>query len=331
MKYRELGHSGIRASVVALGTFGLGGGRTWSDTHAGTHDAIRLLEVAQEQGINLIDTAPVYGIGHSETMLGEALKGRRDKFFIQTKCGLNWRDRAGELEYVRDGVSVYKNLTAAAIVRDAEDSLKRMQLDVIDVYITHRQTDRVPVEETMGALRRLIEQGKIRAVGISNASPEILQAYAQIGPVALVQEKYSILSPQAESAYFPMCKACGTSFQVYASLESGALTGPQALGRTFPEGDVRQKNRWFHPALQPHLLRVYESWQTLCEAYGCSLANLVQAWTVQQSDCINLLTGFRRVESLLDTCRAMDITLSEADMAQMRADCDRLRAIEIEP
>lgn len=329
MKYRELGHSGLRASVVALGTFGLGGGKTWSDTHAGTQDTIRLLEVAQELGINLIDTAPVYGIGHSETMLGEALKGRRDKFLIQTKCGLNWRDTSGELEYVRDGISVYKNLTAAAIVQDAEDSLKRMQLDVIDVYITHRQTDKVPVEETMGALLKLIEQGKIRAVGISNASPEILRAYAQIGPVALVQERYSILSPQAETAYFPMCQTCGASFQVYASLESGALTGPEALGRTFPEGDYRKNNRWFAPAMRPYVIKVYESWQVLCEKYGCSLANLVQAWTVQQNDCINLLTGFRRVESMVDTCRAMDITLSDADMAQMRADCERLRAIDI--
>ena len=330
MKYRELGRSGLKASVVALGTFGLGGGKTWSDTHATTQDVIRLLETAQEQGINLIDTAPVYGIGHSETMLGEALKGRRDKFLIQTKCGLNWRDASGELEYVRDGKSVYKNLTAEAIERDAEDSLRRMQLDVIDVYITHRQTDKVPVEETMGALMKLIEKGKIRAVGISNASPEILKAYVQVGPVALVQERYSILSPQAQTEYFPMCKACGTSFQVYASLESGALTGPKALGRTFPEGDYRRNNKWFAPAMRPYVTRVYEDWQALCEKYGCSLANLVQAWTVQQDECISLLTGFRRAESMVDTCRAMDITLSKEDMARMRTDCDQLRAIEID-
>ena len=126
-----------------------------------------------------------------------------------------------------------------------------------------------------------------------------------------------------------MCQTCGASFQVYASLESGALTGPEALGRTFPEGDYRKNNRWFAPAMRPYVIKVYESWQVLCEKYGCSLANLVQAWTVQQNDCINLLTGFRRVESMVDTCRAMDITLSDADMAQMRADCERLRAIDI--
>nr|WP_122012769.1 aldo/keto reductase [Maliibacterium massiliense] len=326
MQYRKIGRTDMEASLVAIGAFGLGGGRTWSDTRANAVDVASLLDAATDLGVNLMDTAPVYGIGQSEALLGQALKGRRDRFFVQSKCGLNWRDREGAFCYERDGKTVMRNLSARAIRQDVEDSLQRMGLDYIDIMITHRQSDDIPVAETMGALLQLVKEGKIRAVGISNAAPDILSAYEQVGPVALAQEKFSILSPQAGETYIPLCARLGVTFQVYSSLEAGALAGPQALGRTFPAGDFRGNFPWFAPAMQPRMQALFDGWAALCEKYSCSYSNLVQAWTISQSPCVNLLTGVRHIQSLRDTCRAVDIVLEDADKARMQADCQQLRA-----
>lgn len=184
MRYMEIGNSGVRASVVAIGTFGIGGGNTWSDTKTDEGMTSSILDAALDCGVNLVDTAPVYGIGTSETFLKKALKGRREKFFIQTKCGLNWREGDDSmLEYIRDEKYVRRNLRAEAIRKDLEDSLFRMGIDHVDIYITHRQSNITPVEETMGELLKMKKEGKIRAIGISNASPEILGAYEKVGHV----------------------------------------------------------------------------------------------------------------------------------------------------
>jgi methylglyoxal reductase len=322
MKYTQLGNTDIEVSAVSIGTFGLGGGGTWSDTQADKNTAASLLDAAVDVGINLIDTAPVYGLGASEEMLSYALRGRREQFILQTKCALNWRDEAGHLEYVRDGKSVFRNLSAQAIVADLEQSLKRLGTDYVDVYITHRQSDQTPVEETMGALLKLIEQGKIRAAGISNASTEILGAYHGVGHVALVQEKFSMLTPDAAQTYIPACERFNTTFQVYASLEAGALTGREQLGRSFPESDYRSRNKWFSQAARPAMEQFYAALEPLCETYNCSFANLVQAWTLAQSPSINLLIGVRRVESLINSAQAADIELDEKAIAAI----DRARA-----
>ena len=325
MKYSEIGKSGLKASLVAIGAFGLGCGKTWSDTKTDTQQVVLLLDKAIELGVNVIDTAPVYGLGGSEDLLGNALKGKRQNFILQTKCALNWRDKSGRLEYERDGKKVYRNLSAQAIRGDLEDSLKRLKTDYIDIFITHRQSDTIPIEETMGELLKLKNEGKIRAVGISHASPEILKKYAAIGPVSLVQEKLSILSVGAREKYIPACEELGVTFQVFSSLEAGALTGPQALGRTFPDGDIRNNFKWFSRGIYPHMVEVYKKWEPLCKKYNCSYTNLVQAWTLYQSPNINLLTGIRQIESLIDTVKVLDIVPEQADIQKMYDDCNYVR------
>jgi len=328
MRYMEIGSSGVLASVVSVGTFGIGGGNTWSDTKTDEGMTSSILDAALDCGVNLVDTAPVYGIGTSERFLKKALKGRREKFFIQTKCGLNWREGDDSiLEYIRDEKYVRRNLRAEAIRKDLEDSLCRMGIDHVDIYITHRQSNITPVEETMGELLKMKKEGKIRAIGISNASPEILEAYEKVGHVDLVQEKFSILSPAAKEKYIPVCERLGTAFQVYSSLESGALTGPEALGKVFPEGDLRTRNKWFTEEMRLRMLALYQGWEPLLEKYSCSLVNLVQAWTLEQSPNINLLTGIRRVETLVDTAKATEISLSPEDVQKMQKDCRTLMAL----
>lgn len=171
MKYRKLGTSDLQASVIAFGSWGAGGGSVWSDRTLSVADLSRLLDAAEDRGINYIDTAPVYGTGASEQLLGEALKGRRDRFILQTKCSLNWRGEGGNFHYQRDGYTVNNDTRPRAVRKDVEDSLRRLKTDMIDVIVVHYVCSSWPAAETMGVLMELVKEGKIRAVGLSNSRP----------------------------------------------------------------------------------------------------------------------------------------------------------------
>ena len=316
MKYQKLGKTDLNASVVSFGTWGIGGGSVWHDSTTTEKDVARLLDTASELGINYIDTAPVYGTGVSEELLGKALKdGRRDKFLLQTKCSLNWRQEGGNFHYERDGATVNNDTSAKAVRRDVEDSLRRMQTDYLDLIVVHYVCNTWPVEETMGALQDMIKEGKIRAVGLSNSKPADLDEYEKFGTVALVQEQYSLLAPYHGKDYFSTCDKHGTTFQVYGALEEGFLTAPDYVTRTFPKGDVRGKLPWIHEPIKGGIQNLFKVLAPLTEKYNCSYSNLVQAWTLKQYPNMNLLTGFRHPETMLDTCKTLDIVMSDEDAA----------------
>ena len=328
MKYQNLGATDIKVSQVAFGCWGLGGGGVWSDMTLDVATVANLLDAAADLGINYLDTAPVYGIGTSETILGQALKGRRDKFVVQTKCCLNWRDEGGEFEYERDGKTVNKDHHATAIRKDVEDSLKRMELDYIDSMVVHRMSSVVPVEETMGELNKMIEEGKIGAILISNSTPAHLDEYEKYGLVAGVQEKFSLVTDE-QRVYFDTCAKYDATFQTYGSLEEGFLTGLAFYERTgFGEGDIRSRPRFNTEPVRSAMMDMLRSFEPLTEKYGCSMTNLVQAWTLAQYDKISLLTGFRRVQTMEDTCKAFDITLSPEDLTFMTEAAAKVKALE---
>jgi len=177
MEYKTLGNSDLKVSVIALGTWGLGGGSVWSDRDSTATEAARLLDACKDQGINYIDTAPVYGTGASETLLGAALAGRRHDFILQSKCSLNWRGEGGNFHYSRDGYPVNNDPRPAAVRRDVEDSLRRMKTDYLDSVIVHYVCKSFPAADTVGVLEDLIREGKIRAYGLSNSQPADLEAY----------------------------------------------------------------------------------------------------------------------------------------------------------
>ena len=184
--------------MVALGTWRLGGGSVWTDGDSTVEDAKRLLDICHEHGVNYIDTAPVYGTGVSEELLGKALKGRRNDFVLQTKCSLNWRNEGGNFHYERDGYTVNNDTRASAVKKDVEDSLRRMGTDYLDSVIVHYVCGSFPVEETVGALENLVREGKIRTYGLSNSQPADLSAYQEAGGnVSVVQEifQYSLSFP----------------------------------------------------------------------------------------------------------------------------------------
>lgn len=314
MKYQKLGKTNLEASVVSFGGWGIGGGSVWSDKSVSVSDLEKLLDQATDLGINYIDTAPVYGTGVSEQLLGEALKnGRRSKFLLQTKCSLNWRNDGGNFHYERDGYTVNNDTSARAIRKDVEDSLIRMQTDYIDLIVVHYVCKSWPVEETMGALMDMIKEGKIRAVGLSNSQPSDLEEYEKYGTVALVQEQFSLLAPYHGMDYFEAANRHHTTFQVYGALEEGFLTAPSYVDRTFPKGDVRGKLPWIHEPIKSAIHQLFDVMKPLTEKYNCSYSNLVQAWTLQQNPGMNLLTGFTRPETMIDTCKSLEIHLSQED------------------
>jgi methylglyoxal reductase len=315
MNYQKLGKTDLSASVISFGTWGIGGGSVWSDLSMGVREVERLLDAARELGINYIDTAPVYGTGVSEELLGKALKnGRRDHFLLQTKCSLNWRNDGGNFHYERDGYTVRNDTSAKAVRADVEDSLRRLQTNYLDLLIVHYVCGSWTVEETMGELQALIQEGKIRAVGLSNSKPADLDEYEKYGTVALVQEQYSLLAPYHGQDYFPTAQKHNTVFQVYGALEEGFLTAPDFVDRPFPKGDVRGKLPWTHEPIRGEIHRLFQVMQPLTEKYGCTYSNLVQAWTLRQFPHLNLLTGFRHVQTMENTCRSLDIPLSDGDV-----------------
>ena len=313
MEYQKLGNTELRVSKIAFGCWGLGGGSVWSDSSLSVRNVEDLLDEAKDLGINYIDTAPVYGIGQSETLLSKALKGRRDHFIVQTKCSLNWRNEGGEFEYERDGVTVNRDHRASAIRKDVEESLQRLDIEHIDAIVVHRISRTVPVQETMEELMKLKQEGKIRAVLISNSEPSDLEEYEKYGYAAGVQEKFSLLD-QTKRNYFDTCDKYNAIFQVYGSLEEGFLCGPSMLEKQYGEKDIRTGKKWAKEPHRAELLNLYERLNPVREAHGCSWANLIQAWTLAQYQGISLLTGFRRTETMRDTCRVFDLKLSEQEI-----------------
>ncbi|MBQ0071042.1 MAG: aldo/keto reductase [Spirochaetales bacterium] len=176
-----MGNSNITVSRIALGTWGLGGGSVWTDGDSTEEDARNLLSACLENGINYIDTAPVYGTGESEVLLGKALKGRRGKFILQSKCSLNWRQEGGNFHYERDGYTVNNDTRPEATRKDVEDSLRRMGTDYLDSVIVHYVCSSWPPEDTVSELEKMVKDGLIRTYGLSNSQPKDLEEYQKAG------------------------------------------------------------------------------------------------------------------------------------------------------
>ena len=237
---REIGRSGIKASAVGLGTWAIGGWM-WGGTDEAA--SINAIEASIDAGISLIDTAPAYGLGRSEELVGQAIAGKRDKVVLSTKCGLNWHSGKGNRFFEQDGVPVHRYLGADGIAHEVEQSLKRLRTDYIDHYITHWQDPTTPIADTMEALLRLRDQGKIRSIGASNVSPDDLRVYLATGGLDAIQERYSMLDRGIEQTLLPMVRPAGVSTLSYSSLALGLLTGKISASRVFEGDDQRAGER----------------------------------------------------------------------------------------
>lgn len=305
---RIIGKSGIPASVVGLGTWAIGGWK-WGGTDE--KQSIAAIHASIDEGITLIDTAPAYGQGLSEEIVGKAIQGRRDKVVLATKCGLVWHTQKGNHFFDYEGRPVHRYLGRESIIHEVEQSLKRLGTDYIDHYITHWQDPTTPIEETMRALEDLKGQGKIRSIGASNVSADNLRAYVAAGQLDAVQEKYSMLDREIEKALLPICAEHGVSTLSYSSLALGLLSGRMGPSRVFTGDDLRRDNPRFSLANREKVARLMEAIATIADTHDATSAQIVIAWTAEQPGITFALCGARNPEQARENARAGRIRLSQ--------------------
>lgn len=326
MEQLNIGKSGLSAPFLGLGTWAIGGGSWWGDNDDAL--SVKAICTAVEQGIVWVDTAPIYGLYHSEEVVGEALRQLpREKVILSTKCGLEWRHETPVLHKVVDGVQVYRDLSAKGIIEDVEESLKRLHTDYLDVLYTHWQSPDFsiyPLEETMDALMTLKQQGKIRAIGASNVTSDLIRGYCKYGQLDVIQEKYSLLTRRIEKQLLPTCRELGVSVQAYSPLEQGLLTGKVTMETTYPEGSTRNSNPSFRPERRAQAIRLLEGWQDLTEKYHCTTAQLVIAFTAKMIPGLHVLCGARTPEQAAENAGALHIKLAGADAVRMKWDVDAI-------
>lgn len=331
MEQREIGKSGMMSNFLSLGCWAIGGGEWWGDND--DQMSVRTILRARELGVNWIDTARVYGFGHSEEIVGKALKeAGREQFLVSTKGGIQWYDKGGELHFVKEGREVRRDLSPKAVRRDLELSLQAMQTDYIDIYYTHWQCKTyglTPVEETMQELLKMKQEGKIRAIGASNVDLTVLKDYINAGGLDVIQEKLSILDRKPEPELLPFCEAHGIMLQTYSPIEQGLLAGKAAGGYIPGKGEAREGKTWWRPENIRLVNRMLEGWRDLTEKYQCSLANLCICWNSMLSPGINVLCGARTVAQIEDTARSMEIALSREDFLRMKQDADQVIAAQV--
>lgn len=317
----KIGKSDINTPFMAMGTWAIGGGTAWGENDDKL--SVRTIDEAIDCGITWFDTAPVYNLGHSEEVVGKALKGKRHNVLISTKCGLEWDYETPVFHKVMEGRNVYRDLSAKGIRKNLEDSLRRLQTDYIDIYYTHWQTPDFalyPLEETVGVLTELKKEGKIRAIGASNVTEDIIKGYCSLGQLDVIQEKYSILDSHIRSELAQVCEENKVSIQAYSPLEQGLLTGKVKADVKLAKGDVRNRNRFFSPENLPKVMRLLEHWKPLCLKYNCTMSNLVIACTAKTIDGLHVLCGARKPEQIRDNSGALLLTLEQYDIDRMLED-----------
>ncbi|MCA9302981.1 MAG: aldo/keto reductase, partial [Phycisphaerales bacterium] len=295
------------------------------------------VHAALDAGINLLDTAPIYGFGHSESVVGKAIKDRREKVVLATKCGMvinapggrsvGRSTAAGPSEHGHLEIKIWNN--PESIRSEVELSLKRLQTDYIDLYQTHWQEEDTAIEDTMGALADLKQQGKIRAIGVCNATPEIMDRYRAVAPLDSDQEQYSMIHRKMEGGSFQgedglpdqlgYCKETNTAVLAYSPLVLGLLTGKVGPERVFPASDLRSKQKRFSKENRQKIADLLAGFQPIADKHNCSMAQLVIAWTVSQPGLTHALVGARTREQAIENAGAGKITLDSEDLGTMNA------------
>ncbi|MHB1254368.1 MAG: aldo/keto reductase [Candidatus Humimicrobiaceae bacterium] len=317
MRYVNLGSSSIKVSVIGFGAWAIGG-KWWGGNDE--KDSISAIRASLSSGVNFIDTAPAYGLGLSEELVAKAIKGKRDKVILATKCGLRWDLNKGDyfFEY-SPGVSVYRYLGEESIKYEIEQSLRRLNTDYIDLFQTHWQDTTTPISETMEVLIKLKENGMIRAIGASNASVSQLKEYSKYGIINTDQEKYSLIDREIESELLPWCQNNGLSMLAYSPMSKGLLTGKISPDRVFGEGDSRIGDPRYlaeniarvNNLLEKHLKEV-------AIKHNASFGHIAAAWLIKNPAVI-ALCGARNEKQALENSLAGDILLDNEDLDKFQA------------
>jgi aryl-alcohol dehydrogenase-like predicted oxidoreductase len=305
MEYIEISNTGIRASRIGLGTWAIGG---WEWGGSDDDESIATIRRALELGTTLVDTAPVYGQGHSEEVVGRALSGRRDRAVIATKVGLEWDEHG----------NVYRNSSQVRIEKEIEDSLRRLQTDHIDIYQVHWPDLVTPIEETASTMQRLFESGKIRAIGVSNFSPEQMDRFRQVALLHTVQPPYNLFERAAERDVLPYAGAHGMTAFTYSALCRGLLSGRMSERTQFAADDVRRTDPKFQQPLYGEYLRAVKRLDDLAHrTFDKRVINLAIRWVLDQPGVGVALWGARHPQQLDPLPQAFDFRLDQETLQQI--------------
>jgi aryl-alcohol dehydrogenase-like predicted oxidoreductase len=277
-EFVEIPRTQLRVSRVALGTWAMGG---WMWGGTDQRESVATIQAALHQGINLIDTAPLYGFGTSEEIVGTALEGMRSQAVIATKVGMEWR-----------GKKVYRNATRARIMQEIDDSLRRLRTDYIDIYQVHWPDPRVPVEETAEAMRLLYTQGKIRAIGVSNFSVAEMERFRSVAPLHVLQAPYNLFERDIETQILPYCRANNIATFGYGALCRGLLSGRMQPDTTFTGDDLRRIDPKFQPPRFAQYLDAVRQLDELAQRrFHKRVIHLVVRWMLDQGISVALWGG----------------------------------------
>lgn len=304
MRQRTLGPGGPRVSALGLGCMGM-------SEFYGTADQVEAkatLKRALDLGVTFFDTADMYGVGRNERLVGEALRPVRDRVFLATKFGV-----VREPDGHRMGISGRPEYVRSC----CDASLKRLGVDHVDLYYQHRPDPEVPVEETVGAMAELVDQGKVRYLGLSEVGPDLLRRAHAEHPITALQSEYSLWSREPEDGVLEACAELGIGFVPYSPLGRGMLTGKLRSEDDLEEGDFRRNMPRFQGENLEHNLELVRVVETLAADKGCTPAQLALAWVLARGEHIVPIPGTRRVRYLEENLAALDVPLTAAEIADL--------------
>jgi aryl-alcohol dehydrogenase-like predicted oxidoreductase len=305
MEARTLGRSTVKVSAIGLGCMSMSGVYGAGDDAA----SIGVVQRAIDRGIDFVDSSDMYGWGHNEELLGRALRGRRARVVLSTKFG----------QVRNPGGANVVNGRPEYVPEACDASLKRLGVDVIDLYYQHRVDPAVPIEETVGAMGRLVEQGKVRLLGLCEAAPETIRRAHRVHPISAIQSEYSLLYREQAESTLPTCRELGITFVAYSPLGRSLLTGQVHKPEDIPDGDRRRDHPRFQKDNLARNVALVQRLEAIAAEKGCTPAQLALAWLLAEGPDIVPIPGTKRLDRLEENLGAADVRLEAGDAQRISA------------